>query len=275
MDSRKLVVVAFLTLAAAGAHAQTAGVVTLRANQTSATGSLTPVLTWSTSPAAQSCTASGGWSGTKAASGTQTLPTISASANYTLTCTWAGTGGNGSATLNWVAPTQNTDGTLLRNLSGYRVVYGTSANALNQTRNINDPSVLTTTITALPAGTWYFAMRAVNTSGGESSNTNVASKTIAGTGGSSSSATVAITITAPPTTPPPTTKTLKTFETRVGDVAKIDGIWRVTRIVGSIPLNTPCDASFRIGTWYRIDRSKVKLTRTPRSTTLVARCELR
>jgi hypothetical protein len=274
MDSRKLVVFALLTLAAAGAHAQTAGVVTLRANQTSATGSLTPVLTWSTTPVAQSCTASGGWSGTKAASGTQTLSTISASASYTLTCTWAGTGGNGSATLNWVAPTQNTDGTLLRNLSGYRVVYGTSATALNQTRNINDPAALSTTIDALAPGTWYFAMRAVNTSGGESSNTAVGSKTIAGTGGGSSSATVAITITAPPTTPPPT-KTLKTFETRVGDVARIDGIWRVTRIVGSIPLNTPCDSTFRIGTWYRVDRSKVTLTRTPRSTTLVARCELR
>ena len=34
------------------AQAQTAGVVTLRANQTSGTGSLTPVLTWSTNPAA-------------------------------------------------------------------------------------------------------------------------------------------------------------------------------------------------------------------------------
>ena len=72
------------------AHAQTAGVVNLQANQTSGTGSMTPVLTWSTNPAAVSCTAGGGWSGTRAASGTQTLPAISATTNYTLTCNWGG-----------------------------------------------------------------------------------------------------------------------------------------------------------------------------------------
>ena len=64
-----------LFLAAGAAQAQTAGTVTLRANPTSATGSIVPVLTWSTNPVATSCTASGGWSGTKAASGTQTLAT--------------------------------------------------------------------------------------------------------------------------------------------------------------------------------------------------------
>jgi hypothetical protein len=274
MDSRKLVFVLLSIVAAGAVHAQTAGTVTLRASQMSATGSLAPVLTWSTSPAATSCEATGAWAGARAASGTQTLPTITASTNYTLTCRWTTSGtGSGTATLNWVAPTVNTNGSLLTNLAGYRVVYGTSANALNQSRVINDRSVLSTTISSLAPGTWYFAMRAINASGGESSNTAVASKTISGSGGGSvsSAANVAITI----NSSTPTTKTLKTFETRVGDVQRINGIWRVTTIVGSIALNRACDSSFRIGTWYKIDRSLVTLTRTPRSQTLVARCEMR
>src|SRR5678815_2204382 len=69
------------------AHAQTAGTITFTANKTSATGSLTPVLTWSTTPVASSCTASGAWSGTKFASGSQTLATITTSKSYTVSYT--------------------------------------------------------------------------------------------------------------------------------------------------------------------------------------------
>src|SRR5262245_54996315 len=117
-----------LLLLATLAQAQTAGTVSLSANRTSAQGSLTPVLTWSTSPVASSCRASGGWSGTKFASGTETLPTITTSQTYTLTCSW---NGGASATVNWSAPTTNTDGSRITNLTGYKVVFGTSSSALN------------------------------------------------------------------------------------------------------------------------------------------------
>ncbi len=46
-------------------------------------------LTWSASNAT-SCTASGSWTGTKAASGTQSSGALNANANFTLTCTGAG-----------------------------------------------------------------------------------------------------------------------------------------------------------------------------------------
>ena len=105
MDKRFLAGACALLLAGL-AQAQTAGVVSLSATPTSGTGSVTPRLTWSTNPVATSCTASGGWSGTKAASGAQTLTAINANTNYTLTCTW----GTGSATVNWTAPTTNTNG---------------------------------------------------------------------------------------------------------------------------------------------------------------------
>jgi hypothetical protein len=155
----KNTVLLFVLLLAAGAvQAQTAGTITLRANSTSATGSMAPVLTWSTSPTATRCTASGGWSGTKAASGTQTLASITASTNYTLTCTW----GVGTATVHWTEPTTNTDGTRLTNLTAYRVYYGTSSSALSQVNEITDASATAATINALTPATWYFKVRAVN-----------------------------------------------------------------------------------------------------------------
>src|ERR1044072_5955990 len=86
------------------AQAQTAGTINFTANKTSATGSLTPVLTWSTSPVAPSCSASGAWSGTKFASGSETLAAITASKSYTLTCAW----GNGTAKISWTADRKST-----------------------------------------------------------------------------------------------------------------------------------------------------------------------
>ena len=85
---------------------------------------------------------------------------------------------NGSATLSWTAPTENTDGSTLANLAGYRIVYGTSASALTNTIVINNPSVTTFVVENLAPATWYFAVTAVNSSGSESSNSNVANKQI-------------------------------------------------------------------------------------------------
>lgn len=85
---------------------------------------------------------------------------------------------NGSATLSWTPPTQNTDGTSLTNLAGYRVVYGRSASSLDQTLQIANAGVSTYTVTGLTSGTWYFAVKAYTSSGGESAVSNGGSKTI-------------------------------------------------------------------------------------------------
>ncbi|HKE94046.1 MAG TPA: putative Ig domain-containing protein, partial [Povalibacter sp.] len=84
----------------------------------------------------------------------------------------------GSASLSWSAPTQNTDGSTLTNLAGYRIVYGTSATALTQTLEVSNPSVTTYVIEGLAPATYYFAVRAYTSNGGESVNSNVASKVI-------------------------------------------------------------------------------------------------
>ena len=71
----------------------TAPVVNLSANPATVAQGGNSVLTWS-STNATSCTASGGWSGSKATSGNQTISAIQATTTYTLACT--GTGGTTS-----------------------------------------------------------------------------------------------------------------------------------------------------------------------------------
>ena len=85
---------------------------------------------------------------------------------------------NGRATLSWTAPTENTDGSTLANLAGYRIRYGTSASTLTQTIVISNASVTTYVVEDLAPATWFFAVTAVNSSGAESTNSNVASKQI-------------------------------------------------------------------------------------------------
>lgn len=151
------------------------------ATQVNANGTLTPTLTWSTTPAATSCVASGdpAWAGTKAASGTQALaafPTTTPKA-YALVCTWPG---QTQAMLTWTPPTQNTDGTPLTNLAGYRVNYGASAQQLVQAAQIANPAAVGHTISNLTPGTWYFGVRAYTSQGAESALSNIVSKAVTG-----------------------------------------------------------------------------------------------
>jgi len=84
----------------------------------------------------------------------------------------------GNATVTWTPPTANTDGSALTNLAGYRVAYGRSATALDQTASVDGVGVTTYTVNNLSAGQWYFAVFAVNSGGIESDVSNVATKTI-------------------------------------------------------------------------------------------------
>ena len=85
---------------------------------------------------------------------------------------------NGVATVSWTPPTRNTNGSQLTNLAGYRIFYGTSANALSRSVQIANPGVATYVVSNLSPATWYFAVRSYTTAGAESALSNVASKTI-------------------------------------------------------------------------------------------------
>ncbi|HKQ82516.1 MAG TPA: putative Ig domain-containing protein [Steroidobacteraceae bacterium] len=85
---------------------------------------------------------------------------------------------SGGATLSWTPPTQNTNGTSLTDLVGYRIYYGTSSSALTQQIQVANASVSSYVVSGLGSGTYYFGVRAYNTSGTESALSNVASKTL-------------------------------------------------------------------------------------------------
>jgi hypothetical protein len=80
----------------------------------------------------------------------------------------------GSATVSWVPPTANTDGTVLSNLAGYRIYYGTTPQ-LAQSVTVSNVGLTRYVLSGLAANTWYFAMTAYNNAGVESARTAVES----------------------------------------------------------------------------------------------------
>ena len=86
--------------------------------------------------------------------------------------------GSGMATLSWQAPTTNTDGAALTDLAGYRIYYGTDAGELSETVQLAGVGLQTYVIDDLGLGTWYFAIKAVTSTGVESALSDVVSKTI-------------------------------------------------------------------------------------------------
>jgi len=93
-----------------------------------------------------------------------------------------GTSGSGSTTdtvsVSWTAPTENTDGSALTNLSGYTILYGNSASAMTQQVRINTVGELAYVLSNLNPGTWYFEIVAINSSGVQSAPSSVVSITI-------------------------------------------------------------------------------------------------
>jgi hypothetical protein len=83
-----------------------------------------------------------------------------------------------SATLSWAAPTTNTNGTPLTDLSGYRIYYGANSQHLSQTVDLNSAGTTSYVINNLSSGTWYFAISAVTSNGVESALSDVASLNI-------------------------------------------------------------------------------------------------
>jgi len=84
----------------------------------------------------------------------------------------------GSATLSWIPPTANTNGTPLTNLAGYKIYYGTSSSSLNQSVKIANPGIASYAIDNLSPATWYFTVVSYNSANIESSLSEVVSKTI-------------------------------------------------------------------------------------------------
>jgi hypothetical protein len=117
----------------------------------------------STSTGTSSGSAGAGGSGiTNSASGTSSPPTAS----------------TGNVTINWNAPTQNTDGSVLTDLAGFKIHYGTASGKYTQTITVSNPGLATYVVTNLTAGKYYFAVSAYSSAGTESAPSSEVSTTV-------------------------------------------------------------------------------------------------
>jgi hypothetical protein len=106
--------------------------------------------------------------------GSTTTPASGTTSGTTTTTTTT----NGVATLDWMPPTENSDGSVLTNLAGYTVYYGTSPDSLTQSIKVTNPGLTAYSVTNLSSGTWYFAVTSYSSVGVESTRTGTVSTTI-------------------------------------------------------------------------------------------------
>lgn len=84
----------------------------------------------------------------------------------------------GTATVFWVAPTQNSDGSALTDLAGFRIYFGTNSGSLTQVVQVTNAQATSYVVSGLTSGTWYFAVTSYGSDGTESARSAEASKTI-------------------------------------------------------------------------------------------------
>lgn len=82
------------------------------------------------------------------------------------------------AQLNWIPPTQNTDGSALTDLFGYKIYYGRASGVYDKVLEISDPTATGFRVENLAKGTWFFCVKAVNNKGEQSVCSNEGTKEI-------------------------------------------------------------------------------------------------
>ena len=143
------------------------------------------------------------------------------------------------------------------------MLYGTSASSLTNSKSLTDPKATSASIGSLAKGTWYFAVRSVNTSKVESGNSNVASRTITG-----ASAAKSLSISITPALPAYYTKSTRVYDITFASNGGLLGVE-----VGRVALGVKCNTNYLVPTgYYPVPRTNVTFTKTARSTTVVARC---
>lgn len=203
--------------------------VTLSAAPTSVAAGGSSTLTWG-SANVTSCTASGGWSGTKTTSGSATVSAINSTTTYTLTCNGAGGNASASATVTVVpAPT------VTLSASPSSITSGASSTLTWSSTNA-------TSCTA--SGGWSGSKSASgSTSTGALSTTTSYTLTCTGTGGqASATATVTVggtSVTVSPRVAPLTLGQTQQFTASGGGTVSwsVDGVGGGNTTVGTISSN--------------------------------------
>jgi hypothetical protein len=104
---------------------------------------------------------------------------VAALPSFSITVGAAGSsGGTAAVTLTWQPPTQNSNGTPLNNLDGYKLYYGQTAGSLSNVVEISNPSTTSYSVQNLAPGTYYFAVASFNSTGIQSSLSSEVSTTV-------------------------------------------------------------------------------------------------
>ncbi len=86
--------------------------------------------------------------------------------------------GIGSATLSWMPPTQNSDGSPLTDLAGYKIYYGNESGDYQTIIQLDNPGITIFVIENLTPNTYYFVITAFNRIGNESDFSNEMSRQV-------------------------------------------------------------------------------------------------
>lgn len=84
----------------------------------------------------------------------------------------------GSATLSWTPPTENEDGSLLGDLDGYRIYWGTTPGTYPNVVALDNPGLTSYVIENLAPGTYEFVATAIDSTGLESAPSLPATKVV-------------------------------------------------------------------------------------------------
>jgi hypothetical protein len=82
------------------------------------------------------------------------------------------------ATLSWIIPTKNTDGSPIQDLAGYYIYYGDSPIIMTHAVRLSDPASAIYVVRDLSPGPHYFSVAAYSASGAQSGLTPRVSKVI-------------------------------------------------------------------------------------------------
>ena len=163
----------------------------------------------------------------------------------------------GEATLSWTAPTQNTDGTALTDLAGFKIYAGLVQGGPygDVSITINNPTTTTFVVPGLAEGTTYFFVTTAFNSADpvqESDFSNEVSKLI------------------PPLVPmPPTMLTVQNL--LVWDVLKEDDHFKFLG-VGTVPGGTTCDPTQTVNGRYVVPNDLVEWFGNVQPPVVVADC---
>lgn len=168
--------------------------------------------------------------------------------------------------LGWTQELKNADGSALTDLAGFRIVYGTAANALTQTVEIRDPNARGYLLleNLAWATTYYVAVKSFTSAGIESDKSN----------------TIQHTTLAKPTAPPPPTKPVPPVVTvkqqQAYSVSDGDDRYVLsTTPVGTVPVGTTCIRQHQpVLEYFLVPRMSVKLNTgvTTRPRRIAAKC---